>query len=50
MFNTPPLNSKEFGESWKFPKYPDIWGILQIPRHLGNRYPGIWEISQKPRQ
>jgi len=41
----------------KFPRYPGIWEISQIPRHLGNfpdtqafgkfpRYSGIWEIPQ----
>jgi len=44
----------------KFPRYPGIWEISQIPRHLGNfpdtqafgkfpRYPSIWDIFQIPR-
>ena len=44
----------------RFPRYPSIWEICQIPRHLENfpdtqafgkffRYPGIWEVSQIPR-
>ena len=52
-------DAQAFGE---FPKYPDIWGISQIPRFLRN-FPniqsflelyhpqiptGIWGISQMP--
>ena len=33
---------------WEFPKYPDIWGISQIPSFLGNS-PNIQSFEKFPK-
>ena len=30
------------GHNWKFLKYLEIWGTLQMPKNLGN-FTNIWE-------
>jgi len=44
------LNFGNFSNEWKFPRYPGIWGIPQIPRHLRNSPKTQTSgISQMPR-